>query len=217
MAQKEFNISLKLNYDTEENWEKVATSFVPLAGQMILIETETGVRMKCGNNVDNLATLPYQDKHILDLIQGLEQALDNKVDNTFTINGQPMTGSGITVEAEGGGIDGVTINGTKGTDFTINTTTLGAVPTTRTVNGKALSSNISLTASDVGALSTTGKAASASTADTLSSTLAISKGGTASTTVLGARSSLGANKIVVSSTQPASGTMQANDLWLKII
>ena len=33
---------------------------------------------------------------------------------------------------------------------------VGAVPTTRTVNGKALSSNISLTASDVGAVSTSG-------------------------------------------------------------
>ena len=31
---------------------------------------------------------------------------------------------------------------------------VGAVPTTRTVNGKALSSNISLTASDVGAVAT---------------------------------------------------------------
>ena len=38
---------------------------------------------------------------------------------------------------------------------------VGAVPTTRTVNGKALSSNISLTASDVGADSAAEVAASA--------------------------------------------------------
>ena len=34
---------------------------------------------------------------------------------------------------------------------------VGAVPTSRTVNGKALSSNITLSASDVGALATNGK------------------------------------------------------------
>lgn len=39
------------------------------------------------------------------------------------------------------------------------------VPTTRTVNGKALSANISLTASDVGALASNGKAVSATSAD----------------------------------------------------
>ena len=34
---------------------------------------------------------------------------------------------------------------------------VGAVPTTRTVNGKALSSNISLTAADVGAVPPSGR------------------------------------------------------------
>lgn len=38
---------------------------------------------------------------------------------------------------------------------TLNASDVGAVPTTRTVNGKALSANISLTASDVGALPST--------------------------------------------------------------
>lgn len=38
-------------------------------------------------------------------------------------------------------------------NITLNASDVGAVPTTRTVNGKALSSDISLTASDVGAVS----------------------------------------------------------------
>ena len=54
---------------------------------------------------------------------------------------------------------------------------VGAVPTSRTVNGKALSSNITLSASDVGALATNGKAASATTADK-ASTLYESEAGT---------------------------------------
>lgn len=53
------------------------------------------------------------------------------------------------------------VNIPSGAKYKINGTALsasdvGAVPTSRTVNSKALSSNISLTASDVGALSTSG-------------------------------------------------------------
>lgn len=66
---------------------------------------------------------------------------------------------------------------------------VGAVPTTRTVNGKALSSNISLTASDIGALSTSGTATAATklaTARTIRTNLALTStasfDGTASVT-----------------------------------
>lgn len=46
--------------------------------------------------------------------------------------------------------------GTGATTAANALTNLGAVPTTRTINGKALSSNITLSASDVGAIATTG-------------------------------------------------------------
>lgn len=52
----------------------------------------------------------------------------------------------------GGGSSEITINGVSGSDFTITAESIGGVPSTRTVNGKALSGNIELTANDVSAL-----------------------------------------------------------------
>lgn len=59
---------------------------------------------------------------------------------------------------------------------------MGAVPTSRTVNGKALSGNISLTASDVGAALALHKHPAS---DITSGTLPISRGGTGKTSVGG--------------------------------
>lgn len=72
------------------------------------------------------------------------------------------------------------VNIASGAKYKINGTNLsasdvGAVPTTRTVNSKALSSNITLSASDVGALATTG--------GTLSGTLTLSSHSSAIGTV----------------------------------
>lgn len=52
----------------------------------------------------------------------------------------------------GGGSSEITINGTTSDNFTITPASIGAVANTTTVNGKALSGNISLAASDVSAL-----------------------------------------------------------------
>ena len=73
---------------------------------------------------------------------------------------------------------------------------VGAVPTSRTVNGKALSSNITLSASDVGARASTWvPSASDITSGTLSSdrlpTVPVTKGGTGATTAAGALTNLG--------------------------
>ena len=100
-----------------------------------------------------------------------------KPDGTMTWGGKSVTttsasdvgSTDIPVYLKGGVI---TTTGKKFSDYvpitrTINSKALsanisltasdvGAVPTTRTVNSKALSANISLTASDVGALATTG-------------------------------------------------------------
>lgn len=53
------------------------------------------------------------------------------------------------------------------TDVTLTASDVGAVPTSRTVNGKALSSDVSLSASDVGAVPTTRKITINGTAKTL--------------------------------------------------
>jgi hypothetical protein len=85
--------------------------------------------------------------------------------NIKTINGNSILGSGNLVIGGGGGtsdysnltnkpkINSVELSGNKSlSDLGITLGSLGGVPTTRTVNSKALSSDITLTASDVGAL-----------------------------------------------------------------
>ena len=81
--------------------------------------------------------------------------------NIKTINNESLLGSGnITIQGGGGGA----VSGVKGNaestyrtgDVNLTAANVGAVPTSRTVNNKALSSNISLTASDVSALPLSG-------------------------------------------------------------
>ena len=78
--------------------------------------------------------------------------------------------------------------GTGATNADNALTNLGAVPTTRTINSKALSSDVTLSAADVGAASTShSHSASAIT----SGTLPITRGGTGATTASNARTNLG--------------------------
>jgi len=78
--------------------------------------------------------------------------------------------------------------GTNSTTAAAAVSNLGAVPTTRTINSKALSANITLNASDVGAAATSHN----HSADNITSgTLPIARGGTGGTTVASARNALG--------------------------
>ena len=72
-------------------------------------------------------------------------------------------------------------------NVTLSASDVGAVPTTRTINSKALSSDVTLSAADVGAASTIH---SHSASDITSGSLPISNGGTGSSTAASARSNL---------------------------
>nr|DAK85098.1 MAG TPA: Baseplate component [Caudoviricetes sp.] len=78
--------------------------------------------------------------------------------------------------------------GTNATTASDALSNLGGVPTTRTINSKALSSNITLNASDVGAAESNH---THSTSDISSGTLPIARGGTNATTASDALSNLG--------------------------
>ena len=68
----------------------------------------------------------------------------------YKINGADLSASDV-----GAVSTNTTVNGhALSSNVTVSASDVGAVPTSRTVNGKALSSDISLTASDVGAIST---------------------------------------------------------------
>lgn len=104
--------------------------------------------------LSSTSTNPVQNKVI-------NSALGGKVPTTRTVNGKALsanislTASDVGADASGSAeavqdnLDTHTSN--KSNPHGVTAAQVGAVPTSRTVNGKALSSNISLTASDVGA------------------------------------------------------------------
>lgn len=107
-------------------------------------------------------------------------------DNTTARQSIKIIGSGATtVESDANGV--ITISSTDN-DTTYTLSGLGGVPTSRTINGKALSTNISLTHSDVGAAASSH---THKTEDIVSGVLPIARGGTNGETASAARANLG--------------------------
>lgn len=127
-------------------------------------------------------------------------------------------GTGITVAADGTISVNVSapvtsVNGKTGV-VSLSASDVGAVPTTRTVNGKALSSNITLSASDVSALPSTTTALKNPNKLTFTGGATGSYDGSAAMTVNIPNAS-GGTSIVVSRTQPTG--QKAGDFWFQIV
>lgn len=128
-------------------------------------------------------------------------------------------GSGITVAADGTISVNVTapvtsVNSKTGT-VVLSASDVGAVPTTRTVNGKALSSNVTLSASDVGALPDTTTALKNPNALTFTGGATGSYDGSAPLSITIPDASSGGTNIIVSATQPTG--QKAGDFWFQIV
>ena len=122
MNSKEFLTRIQMKRDTSSNW--VVNNPVLLDGEVVIVDTDAGdVRYKVGDGTKKFTQLPFTDESMLNLV-------NNKQDR-LTIDATPATGSSNPVAS--GGVK----------DY--------AVPMTRTVNGKSLSSDITLSASDIGA------------------------------------------------------------------
>ena len=137
---------------------------------------------------------------------------------TSTKAGIVKIGSGITVAADGtisvkATAPVTSVNGKTGA-VTLSASDVGAVPTTRTVNGKALSSNIRLSASDVHALPTTTSALPNPQKLTFTGGATGSYDGSAAMTV-NIPDASGGTSIVVSRTQPTG--QKAGDFWFQIV
>lgn len=108
-----------------------------------------------------------------------------------------------------------TINGKAlSSNVTLSASDVSAVPTTRTVNGKALSSNITLTASDVSALPSTTTALKNPNKLTFTGGATGSYDGSSAMTV-NIPDASGGTSIVVSRTQPTG--QKAGDFWFQIV
>lgn len=105
--------------------------------------------------------VPGADDKALGTVQGLAQAAKNAADTAASAIAAHKTASnphGLTAAGLGAVPTSRTINGKALTgDITLTAANVSAVPTTRKVNGKALSGDITLTASDVSAVPTTRK------------------------------------------------------------
>lgn len=62
MSTTVLKTTIKLRKDTAENYNKVASTLVPLDGEVCIVDTkDTGLRLKVGNGVSNYSALPFID------------------------------------------------------------------------------------------------------------------------------------------------------------
>lgn len=127
MATKSLKTRIQNKHDTEANWAK-ATTFKPLAGELIIYDKDSNnakPRFKIGDGITTVTSLPFV-------------AID--YDSRITSLESTVNGLGTAAQKDVG-FFATAAQGTKADN---------AVPKTRKVNNKALSADITLSASDVG-------------------------------------------------------------------
>ena len=59
MAERVIKTQIGLRRDTEENYNKVKDTLIPLKGEICLVDTSEGLKVKVGDGVNVFANLPY--------------------------------------------------------------------------------------------------------------------------------------------------------------
>lgn len=127
MATKNLKTRIQNKHDTEANWAK-ATTFKPLAGELIIYDKDSNnakPRFKIGDGITTVTSLPFVAIDYDSRITSIENTVD---------------GLGTAAQKDVG-FFATAAQGTKADN---------AVPNTRKVNNKALSTDITLEPSDVG-------------------------------------------------------------------
>lgn len=173
MAEKNIKSRIVHKHDTELNWNK-ATNFIPKQGEIIIYDIDSNhsyERFKIGDGITKVNNLPFADANKVDKISGkglstndFTTAEKNKLAgiadnaNNYTLPVASSTLGGVKTTSTVTSTTGLTaspiINGViyyKNTTYTLSG--LGGVPTFRKVNGHDLTTDIELTATDVGAVS----------------------------------------------------------------
>lgn len=159
-----------LNNKTASEWASNST-FVGLKGEF-LIESDTR-KLKIGDGATVYSDLPYINvtPEEIKTITGQSHTHNNKaiLDATtasFTtdlLSKLDGIESGATKTIVDSALSSSSTNPVQ--NKVVNSALAGKVPTSRTVNGKSLSSNITLSAGDVGAIATTAKGAASGVAE----------------------------------------------------
>lgn len=105
MATKTIKTQIGLRRDTEANYELVKDTFTPIKGEICLVETATGVRMKVGDGTTTYGGLSYLDTEVLNQILALNT---NKQDKLTAGNNITIDDNGVISATGGGGTGGGT-------------------------------------------------------------------------------------------------------------
>jgi len=72
MATSTFKTIIKLRRDTENNYDKIGASFIPLKGEILLVDTNyNGLRAKVGDGISSYSTLEYADTRLYNAIDSV--------------------------------------------------------------------------------------------------------------------------------------------------
>lgn len=72
MAEKQLNTRIQIKIDTENAWNLVRTTFVPLSGEMCIYRMNDGsIRSKIGDGRTAVGSLKFDDEAVRDLISTL--------------------------------------------------------------------------------------------------------------------------------------------------
>lgn len=168
MAIKQFNARITMKRDTASNWEQ--NNPVLLNGEIIIVDTASGeVRFKIGDGTKLYKQLPFSDEAVRALISAKEDKISLTENRAVISDASGKLSVSEVTSTELSYLDGVSSNlqtqinnkvpttrkiNSKplSSDITLSASDVNAVPTTRKINGKALSSDITLSATDVNAL-----------------------------------------------------------------
>lgn len=168
MAIKQFNARITMKRDTASNWEQ--NNPVLLNGEIIIVDTASGeVRFKIGDGTKLYKQLPFSDEAVRALISAKEDKVSLTENRAVISDASGKLSVSEVTSTELSYLDGVSSNlqtqinnkvpttrkiNSKplSSDITLNASDVNAVPTTRKINGKALSADITLSSTDVNAL-----------------------------------------------------------------
>ena len=146
MADKIFKVRLQLRNDTEANWQAIGDTFIPLAGEVCVTnDGENKGRFKIGDGTKLYKQLPFSDEAVRALISVKEDKISLTENRAVISDASGKLSVSDVTSTELSYLDGVSSN--------LQTQIDNKVPTTRKINSKPLSSDITLTATDVDAIS----------------------------------------------------------------
>lgn len=88
MTNTIFNGIIRLRKDTEANFNQFASTLILADGEVALVETAKGIRIKVGDGSTTFANLEYIDA----------QEINNSIEHGYFLNGKFYTDSTYTVE-----------------------------------------------------------------------------------------------------------------------